>query len=202
MTGSPSSFSRCCRAHAYSWLQNASLANSENRLLALSKFMICAQRRPRANFLNTAPWNGVPSLASNDAWPCALPPRALRALGPPCAPEHPLAEESDMLRKPIATCLVAAMLAVVPVMAQTPAPGPTPPTPQPGVPGGSAGGPAQTTAPGTESSQGKVIGTPQDPSTTKEQTGVSLVPISYVVLVVLGVSGGGVYILYRRRRRG
>src|SRR3954469_7912634 len=31
-TGLASSTSRCCRAHASSWLQNASLANSENCL--------------------------------------------------------------------------------------------------------------------------------------------------------------------------
>jgi hypothetical protein len=32
MTGLGSSSSRCCRAHASSWLQDASRANSENRL--------------------------------------------------------------------------------------------------------------------------------------------------------------------------
>jgi transposase len=34
MTGSASSSSHCCKAHAYSWLQVGSLGNSENRLLA------------------------------------------------------------------------------------------------------------------------------------------------------------------------
>src|SRR4051795_13697557 len=33
MIGLGSSSNRCCRAHAYSWLQDASPANSENRLL-------------------------------------------------------------------------------------------------------------------------------------------------------------------------
>src|SRR3954469_6815683 len=37
MTGSGSSSSRSCRAHASSWLQNALLANSENRLLGRPK---------------------------------------------------------------------------------------------------------------------------------------------------------------------
>ena len=37
MTGSASSSSRCFRAHASSWLQNASLANSENRLLGAGR---------------------------------------------------------------------------------------------------------------------------------------------------------------------
>src|SRR3954453_20809070 len=35
MIGLGSSSNRCCRAHAYSWLQDASPANSENRLLVL-----------------------------------------------------------------------------------------------------------------------------------------------------------------------
>src|SRR3954467_11127772 len=38
-TGLASSSSRCCRAHASSWLQNASLANSENRLLRLVRYL-------------------------------------------------------------------------------------------------------------------------------------------------------------------
>ena len=64
------------------------------------------------------------------------------------------------------------------VMAQTPAPGPTPPTPQqPGVAGGGGGSPAQTTAPGTESSQGKVIGTPKKPGSFDAQRGASLCPV-------------------------
>jgi len=106
-----------------------------------------------------------------------------------------------VLRKPIAAWLTAFTLAAVPVMAQTPAPGPTPPTPQqPGAAGG--GSPAPTTAPGTEDSQGKVIGTPKEPGSTASQSWVQAVPITYVVLVVLGVTGAILYILYRRRRRG
>jgi hypothetical protein len=108
-----------------------------------------------------------------------------------------------MLRRPIAAGLITFTLAVVPVMAQTPAPGPTPPTPQqPGVAGGGGGSPAQTTAPGTESSQGKVIGTPKEPSSTDAQRGASLVPLSYIGLIALGAAAAVWFVWHRRRRRG
>jgi hypothetical protein len=108
-----------------------------------------------------------------------------------------------MHTKPIAACFLSLALTAAPAMAQTPAPGPTPPTPQqPGVAGGGGGSPAQTTAPGTEDSQGKVIGTPKEPGNTAGQSWAQAIPMSYVVLAVLGVTGAVLYILYRRRRRG
>jgi len=97
-----------------------------------------------------------------------------------------------MLRKPIAACLIASALAVVPVMAQTPAPGPTPQT------GAAGGSPAQTTAPGIGITQGKVVGTPQDPSSTDAQRGASLVPVLYLVLIAFGAAAAFWYV--RRRR--
>jgi hypothetical protein len=108
--------------------------------------------------------------------------------------------ENDMFMKPIAACLLALALAVVPAMAQTPAPGPTPPTPQTGAAGGGGAGPAQTTAPGTATTQGKVVGSPQDPSTTDAQRGASLVPVLYLGLIALGAAAAFWYV--RRRRRG
>src|SRR3954454_18998152 len=111
-----------------------------------------------------------------------------------------LTQEADVLRKPMTACLIAFTLAAVPVVAQTP-PGPTPPTPQqPGAAGG--GSPAPTTAPGTEDSQGKVIGTPKEPGSTSGQSWANAIPMTYVALVVLGVTGAVLYVLYRRRRRG
>jgi len=108
-----------------------------------------------------------------------------------------------MLRKLIAAGLIASPLAVLPVMAQTPAPGPTPPTPQqPGAADGGWSSPPQTATPGTESSQGKVIGTPKDPSSTDAQRGASLVPLSYIGLIALGAAGAVWYVWHRRRRRG
>ena len=107
-----------------------------------------------------------------------------------------------MLRKAIAACLIASALAVVPVMAQTPAPGPTPPTPQSSAAGGGGGGPAQTAAPGTENSQGKVIGTPKDPSRTEADRPLSLVPLFYVGLIALGAAAAVWYVRRRRRGRG
>ena len=108
-----------------------------------------------------------------------------------------------MLRKLVAAPLITVMLAAGPVLAQTPAPGPTPPTPQqPGKAGGGGGGPVPTTAPGAEDSQGKVIGTPKEPGSTTSQSWVQAVPITYVVLVVLGVTAAILYVLHRRRRRG
>ena len=83
-----------------------------------------------------------------------------------------------MFRKPLAASLIAFTLAVVPVMAQTPTPGPTPPTPQQlGTAGGGGGSSAPSTAPATENSQGKVIGTPKQESTTEAQRGASVVPV-------------------------
>jgi hypothetical protein len=112
-------------------------------------------------------------------------------------------QEADVLRKLIAACLIAFTLVAVPVMAQTPAPGPTPPTPQQsGAAGGTGSGPAQTTAPGTESSQGKVIGTPKEEGRTEAQTWANAIPMTYVILVVLGVTAAILYVLHRRRRRG
>ncbi len=107
-----------------------------------------------------------------------------------------------MLSKPIAACLIACTLAVVPAMAQTPAPGPTPPTPQAGAAGGGGSGPAQTAAPGAESTQGKVIGTPKDPSSTDAQRGMSLVPLFYLGLIVLGAAAAFWYVRRRRGGRG
>jgi len=100
-----------------------------------------------------------------------------------------------MLRKPLAACLMASMLAIMPVMAQT-APGPTPPS------GGSAGNAAQATAPGTAATQGKVVGTPQNPSSTDAQRGASLVPMLYLGLIALGVAAAFWYVRSRRRGRG
>ena len=57
-----------------------------------------------------------------------------------------------MLRKLVAAPLITVMLAAGPALAQTPAPGPTPPTPQ--QPGTAGGGPPPTTAPGTEEFSG------------------------------------------------
>src|SRR3954447_5766314 len=136
-------------------------------------------------------------------------PRTICGLAP-SAPErfrvlqsHRLSQENDMHRKLIAACLFSLALTAAPAMAQTPAPGPTPPTPQqPGATGGGGGSPAQTTAPGTEDSQGKVIGTPKEPGSTAAQSWAQAVPISYVVLAVLLVTGAVLYVLYRRRRRG
>src|SRR3954467_15933426 len=138
---------------------------------------------------------GAPSLASDDMRPCAVASRAL-----PCAPEHRLGQENDMHRKLIAACLLSLALTAAPAMAQTLAPGPTPQ--QPGAAGGGRGSPAQTTSPGTEDSQGKVIGTPKEPGRTAAQSWAQAVPISYVVLAVLLVTGAVLYVLYRRRRRG
>src|SRR4051794_40883870 len=105
-----------------------------------------------------------------------------------------------MLRELIAACLLSLALTAAPAMAQTPAPGPTPQ--QPGAASAGGGSPAQTTSPGTEDSQGKVIGTPKEPGSTAGQSWAQAIPMSYVVLVVLGVTGAVLYILYRRRRRG
>ena len=105
-----------------------------------------------------------------------------------------------MHRKLIAACLLSLALTTAPARAQTPAPGPTPQ--QPGAAGGGGGSPAQTTAPGTEDSQGKVIGTPKEPGSTAAQSWAQAIPISYVALAVLGVIGAILYVLYRRRRRG
>src|SRR3954466_9500405 len=106
-----------------------------------------------------------------------------------------------MHRKLIAACLLSLALMAAPAMAQTPAPGPAPPTPQqPEEAGGGGGSPAQTTAP--EDSQGKVIGTPKEPGSTAAQSWAQAIPISYVVLAVLLVTGAVLYVLYRRRRRG
>src|SRR3954467_7769081 len=102
---------------------------------------------------------GAPSLASDDMRPCAVASRAL-----PCAPEHRLSQESDMHRRLIAACLLSLALTAAPAMAQTPAPGPTPQ--QPGAAGGSWTTSAPTTSPGTEDSQGKVIGTPKELGST------------------------------------
>jgi len=82
-----------------------------------------------------------------------------------------------MLRKRIAGCLIALTLASVPVLAQTPAPGPTPPGP----------------------SGGGVVGTPKEGGTG--QPAANAIPIFYVVVVVLGVAGAVLYVMYRRRRR-
>src|SRR3954447_19189243 len=127
-----------------------------------------------------------------------LPPERFRVLQ-----SHRLSQENDMHRKLIAACLLSLALMAAPAMAQTPAPGPTPPTPQqPGATGGGGDSSAQTTAPGTEDSQGKVIGTPKEPGSTAAQSWAQAVPISYVVLAVLLVTGAVLYVLYRRRRRG
>ena len=82
-----------------------------------------------------------------------------------------------MLRKRIAECLIALTLVAAPVLAQTPAPGPTPP--------GQGGG--------------GVVGTPKEGSTA--QPAANAIPILYVVVVVLGVAGAVLYVMYRRRRR-
>ena len=100
-----------------------------------------------------------------------------------------------MLRKPLAACLVALALTVVPATAQTPAPGPTPP----GAATGGAGAPAQATAPGTP---GAVVGTPKSPESTDAQRGASLVPMGYLALVALLAGAAFLYVLRRRRRRG
>src|SRR3954452_24049467 len=101
---------------------------------------------------------GAPSLASDDMRPCAVASRAL-----PCAQEHSLSQENDMHRKLIAACLLSLALMAAPAMAHPLAPAPTRPTQKPGAAGGSWTTPAPTTAPGTEDSQGKVIGTPKEP---------------------------------------
>lgn len=102
-------------------------------------------------------------------------------------------------RTPIAACLIAFTLAAGPVMAQTPPPGPTPQ--QLGAAGGAGSGVAQTTAPSTESSQGKVIGTPQEPGATEAKSWAQAVPITYMTAAVVGVTAAVLYVLYRRRRR-
>jgi hypothetical protein len=103
-----------------------------------------------------------------------------------------------MLRKPLAACLVALALAVVPAMAQTPAPGPT----APGVAVGGGSAPAQATAPGAPSAQGTVVGTPKSPESTDAQSGASLVPVAYLGLIALGAAGAFWYVWRRRRGRG
>ena len=103
-----------------------------------------------------------------------------------------------MLRKPLAACLVALTLAVVPAMAQTPAPGPTPP----GAAVGGGSTPAQATAPGAAGAQGTVVGTPKSPESTDAQRGASLVPMAYLGLVALLAGAAFLYVLRRRRRRG
>ena len=106
-----------------------------------------------------------------------------------------------MLRKPLAASHMAFTLAVVPVMAQTPAPGPTPPTPQQlGTADGGGGGPAPSTAPATENSQGKVIGTPKQESTTEAQRGASVVPLVWISLLALGAAAA-VWLVWNKRRR-
>jgi hypothetical protein len=108
-----------------------------------------------------------------------------------------------MHRKPIAACFLSLALTAAPAMAQTPAPGPTPPTPQqPGAASGSSTTPAPTTSSSTEDSQGKVICTPKEPGSTAAQSWAQAIPISYVALAVLAVTGAVLYVLYRRRRRG
>src|SRR3954453_20901921 len=96
-------------------------------------------------------------------------------------------------RTPIAACLIAFTLAAGPVMAQTPPPGPTPQQP-----GGAGSGVAQTTAPSTESSQGKVIGTPQEPGATEAKSWAQAVPITYMAVAVVGGSAAVLEDLYRR----
>ena len=108
-----------------------------------------------------------------------------------------------MLRKLIAACLIASTLAVLPVMAQTPAPGPTPPTPQqPGAAGRRGVDPAQTTTPSTATTQGKVTATPKDQSITEAKRGASLVPLLNIGLIALGGAAAIWYGRSRRRRRG
>src|SRR4051794_41308357 len=89
----------------------------------------------------------------------------------PSVPVRRPTQENDMLSKPIAACLIACTLVVVPAMAQTPAPGSTPPTPQAGAAGGGGSGPAPTAAPRPGSTPGKSIGTPQKPSHTHAPPG-------------------------------
>src|SRR3954447_18218319 len=67
--------------------------------------------------------------------------------------------------------------------------------------GGAGSGVAQTTAPSTESSQGKVIGTPQEPGATEAKSWAQAVPITYMTAAVVGVTTAVLYVLYRRRRR-
>jgi hypothetical protein len=86
-------------------------------------------------------------------------------------------QEADVLKNLIAACLMAFTLAA-PVLAQAPAPGPTPP--------GQGGG--------------GVIGTPKEGSTA--QPAANAIPLLYVILVVVGVTGAILYVLYRRRRGG
>ena len=107
-----------------------------------------------------------------------------------------------MLRRPIAAGLITFTLAVVPVMAQRCARTNAANAAAAGVAGGGGGSPAQTTAPGTESSQGKVIGTPKEPSSTDAQRGASLVPLSYIGLIALGAAAAVWFVWHRRRRRG
>ena len=107
-----------------------------------------------------------------------------------------------MLKDLIVAVLLAFTLAVGPVAAQTPAPGPTPPTPQTGAAGPGGSGPAQTTPPGLGNTQGTVVGTPKDPSTTDAQRGASFVPLLYIGLIALGAGAAFWYVVRRRRGRG
>lgn len=104
-----------------------------------------------------------------------------------------------MPRTLMAAALLAVALAGAPAVAQTP---PSGPAPQPGAAGSGTGGPSQATSPGAGGRQGTVIGTPQDPGSTKEQSWAMAVPLTYLGLLALG--GGAVfwYVLRRRSRRG
>src|SRR4051812_27865268 len=94
----------------------------------------------------------------------------------PSVPVRRPTQENDMLSKPIAACLIACTLAVVPAMAQTPAPGSTPPTPQAGAAGGGGGGPAPTPPPRAGGPPGKSLRPPQKPRSNRAPHGGAVGP--------------------------